>query len=51
MKSKKKTQTKKPAQKRITQLPEKPLHLPMSFEEAIKMAVNTPIKNSKIKKK
>jgi len=26
----------------ITQLPEEPLHLSVSFEEAIKMAVNTP---------
>lgn len=29
---------------------DKPVHLNMSFEEAIKRAVNTPIKNSKIKK-
>lgn len=30
---------------------EKPLHIPLSFEEAIKKALNTPIKNSKINKK
>lgn len=28
-----------------------PVHLDMSFEEAIKLALNTPIKNSKINKK
>jgi hypothetical protein len=30
---------------------EKPLHIPLSFEEIIKKAVNTPIKNSKINKR
>ena len=32
-------------------LKEKPLHIPLSFEEIIKKAVNTPIKNSKVNKK
>ena len=30
---------------------EKPLKLNMTFEEAIKKALNTPIKNSKVNKK
>ena len=30
---------------------EKPVHIPLSFEDAIKLALVTPIKNSKIKKK
>ena len=39
--------------KKLKKLPvkEKPLHIPMSFEEAVKLALNTPIKNSKINKK
>jgi hypothetical protein len=43
---------KKPA-KSVKKLPVKdePLHIPLSFEEIIKKAVNTPIKNSKINKK
>lgn len=40
------------APKRKLNLPnDEPLHLDMSFEEAIKLALNTPIKNSKIYKK
>ncbi len=37
---------------KIRKLPlqEKPLKLNMSFEDAIKLAVNTPIKNSKVNK-
>jgi hypothetical protein len=36
----------------VRKLPDdKPVHLDMSFEEAIKKAVNTPIKKSKINKK
>jgi len=43
---------KKPT-KTIKKLPvkEEPLHIPLSFEQIIKKAVNTPIKNSKINKK
>ncbi|WP_158638329.1 hypothetical protein [Panacibacter ginsenosidivorans] len=33
------------------QLPEQPLHIDMSFQDLIKKAANTPIKNSKINKK
>jgi len=36
----------------IKKLPDdKSVHLDMSFEEAIKKAVNTPIKNSRVNKK
>ena len=44
--------SKKPA-KSIKKLPikENPTKLNMSFEDAIKLALNTPIKNSKITKK
>ena len=37
----------------IKKLPKKenPVHIPLSFEDAIKLAVNTPIKNSKVNKK
>lgn len=43
----------KKSPKKVKKLPpvEKPLHIPLSFEEIIKKAVNTPIKNSKINKK
>jgi hypothetical protein len=43
---------KEPA-KKIKKLPvkEKPVKLNMTFEEAIKRALNTPIKNSKVNKK
>jgi len=43
---------KKPT-KSIKQLPvkEKPLHIPLAFEDALQIALNTPIKKSKIKKK
>lgn len=39
--------------KSVKKLPikEKPLKLNMTFEEAIKAAINTPIKNSNINKK
>jgi hypothetical protein len=38
--------------KSVKKLPvkEKPTKLDMSFEEAIKLAVNTPVKKSKVKK-
>ncbi len=39
--------------KSVKKLPikDQPLHIPLSFEEIIKKAVNTPIKNSKVNKK
>ena len=41
------------AKKKLKKLPvkEKPLHIPFAFEDAVKLALNTPIKKSKIKKK
>ena len=30
---------------------EKPLHIPLAFEDALQIALNTPIKKSKINKK
>ena len=30
---------------------ENPVHIPLSFEDAIKLAIVTPIKNSKVRKK
>jgi len=36
--------------KKLT-LKEKPLHIPLAFEDAIKIALNTTIKKSKINKK
>ena len=47
--AKPKKKTSKP--KKLNLPDDEPLHLDMTFEEAIKKAVNTPIKNSKIKKK
>ena len=43
----------KKSAKNIKKLPvkEKPLHIPLAFEDAVKLALNTPIKNSKINKK
>lgn len=43
----------KETSKKVKKLPvkEKPLHIPLTFEELIKKAVNTPIKNSKVNKK
>ena len=43
--------SKKPT-KSIKKLPvkEKPLHIPLAFEDALQIALNTPIKKSKIKK-
>jgi len=37
----------------IKKLPvkEKPLHIPLKFEDALQIALNTPIKKSKAKKK
>lgn len=49
MKSKK--PSKKVATKKLPLPNDEPVHLNMSFEEAIKKAVNTPVKNSKIIKK
>lgn len=37
-------------QKKLNLPDDEPLHLDMTFEETIKKAVNTPIKNSKTKK-
>ena len=39
--------------KSVKKLPvkEKPLHIPLTFQDALKAAINTPIKNSKINKK
>ena len=39
--------------KKLIKLPvkEKPLHIPLSFEDAIKLAIVTPIKKSKVNKK
>ena len=46
----KKVKSKLPPQK--LNLPnDEPVHLDMSFEDAIKKAVNTPIKKSKVNKK
>lgn len=38
--------------KKLKKLPikEKPLHIPLPFEDVVKLALNTPIKKSKIKK-
>jgi len=38
--------------KKLKKLPtnEKPLHIPLSFEDALKLALNTPIKKSKTRK-
>lgn len=43
---------KKESPKKVKKIPikEAPTKLDMSFEEAIKLAVNTPIKKSKVKK-
>lgn len=43
--------SKKP-NKSVKKLPvkEKPLHIPLPFEDALQMALNTPIKKSKINK-
>lgn len=48
--------SKKPPKKELKiqntkQLPDQPLHIDLSFEQLIKKAANTPIKNSKINKK
>ena len=43
--------TKSPSIKKIKFPNDEPLHLDMSFEEAMKLALNTPIKKSKINKK
>ena len=40
----------KPTTKKLPKK-EKPVHIPLSFEDAIKLAVNTSIKKSKINKK
>ena len=40
----------KPSPKKLNLKDDPTVHLDMSFEEAIKKAVNTPIKKSKIKK-
>ena len=39
--------------KSVMKLPlkEKPLHIPIKFEDALQIALNTPIKKSKINKK
>ena len=42
--------TKKPSTKRLVLPNDKPVHLPMSFEDAIKMAVNTDLSKGKKKK-
>ncbi len=42
---------KKPKTLKKINIKEKPLHIPLSFEQIIKKAVNTPIKNSKVNKK
>ena len=42
--------TKTPIVKKIKFPNDTPVHLDISFEEAIKLAINTPIKKSKIKK-
>jgi hypothetical protein len=47
----KKITLKKPSTKKINPPTNELLHLDMTFEEAIKLAVNTPIKKSKINKK
>ena len=54
----KSTQKKNPPKKAIGSAPKRklilpddePLHLDMTFEEALKLALNTPIKKSKVKK-
>lgn len=40
------------AKNKLKKLPvkEKPLHIPLSFEDALKVALNTPIKKSKTNK-
>ena len=43
--------TKTPVVKKIKFPNDTPVHLDMSFEDAIKLALNTPIKKSRINKK
>lgn len=43
--------TKTPVVKKIKFPNDTPVHLDMSFEDAIKLALNTPIKKSKVNKK
>ena len=43
--------TKTPIVKKIKFPNDTPVHLDMSFEDAIKLALNTPIKKSKVNKK
>jgi len=40
-----------PTTKKIKFPNDKPVHLDISFQDAIKLALNTPVKNSKINKK
>ena len=47
----KKTKSKKRTIKRLNLPDDEPLHIPLSFEDAVKLALNTPIKGSKIYKK
>ena len=49
--AKKTKKTNIPSPKKIVLPNDKPVHLDMSFQDAIKLALNTPIKNSKINKK
>ena len=42
---------KKPSIRKLNLKDDEPLHIPLSFEDAVKLALNTPIKNSKIYKK
>lgn len=45
-KAAKKTTT-KPNTKRLNAPDDKPVHLPLSFEDAVKLALNTPVKKRK----
>ena len=40
----------KPTTKKLPKK-EKPVHIPLSFDDALKVALNTPIKKSKVNKK
>ena len=51
MKAKKPSRKTGKLPKKLSLPNDEPLHIDMSFEDIIKKAVNTPIKNSKINKK
>ena len=42
-----KASNKKPSTKRLVLPNDKPVHIPLPFEDAVKLALNTPIKKKK----